>query len=88
MRGLLCKPFFLQKLILKYIRFKGNRIRMLTMLRERKYRVAKDKRDADELVRQYGDQAKERALKIAQRFEKGSREERHWSRIAKVIGKR
>lgn len=61
---------------------------MVRVFRERQYRIAKDKRDADELLRKYGDEAYARAINMAQRFEKGSREAQHWSRIAKVIGKR
>lgn len=61
---------------------------MLSWWRERKFRSARDKRDADELIRKYGDEAYARTLKYAASFEKGSREERHWSRVAKVIKKR
>lgn len=61
---------------------------MLNMWRERQYRIAKDKRDADELIRKYGDEAHQKALTMAGSFDRGSREERHWTRIAKVIGKR
>lgn len=63
----------------------------LTMLgwwRDRQYRIAKDKRDADELIRKYGDEAYERCVKNAESFVKGSREERHWTRVAKVIKRR
>lgn len=61
---------------------------MLTLWRDRKYRITKDKRDADEFIRSHGESAYERAMKCAANFEKGSREERHWSRIAKVIKRR
>lgn len=61
---------------------------MLSIWRDRKYRIMKDRRDADELLRVYGDFALERARAYANSSEKGSREERHWSRIAQVIKKR
>ncbi len=61
---------------------------MLFLWRDRKYRIMKDRRDADEFIRAYGVDALERALANAKACEKGSREERHWSRIAKVIKQR
>lgn len=60
---------------------------MLGFFRDRKYRNAKDKRDADKLIRAYGDAALDRALGNAKSCEQGSREQRHWTRIAKVIRK-
>lgn len=61
---------------------------MLSIWRDRKYRIMKDRRDADELVRAHGDAALERARAYANSSEKGSREERHWSRIAKELKRR
>ena len=66
----------------------GKFFSMLALWKDRKYRAAKDKRDADELIRQYGSEAEARALVMAARFDKDTREERHWTRIAKVIRKR
>ena len=58
---------------------------MISLWREHKFRKMKDRRDADELVRAHGADAYERALAYARSSDKGSREERHWARIAKVI---
>ncbi len=47
---------------------------MIAFLKNRKLRQTIDNRDADELVRAYGGGARARALELAAKFDKGTRE--------------